>query len=80
MQSYAFRYLFSMKAVLNFDSHVEPPRKTVTQYKAPELNKDFKLYELERSKNSLKIFYHISVLLLSFEFDVSSSNIKTKIS
>ena len=80
MQSYAFRYLFSMNGVLNFDSHVEPPRKTVTQYKASELNKDFKLYELERSKNSLKIFYHISVLLLSFEFDVSSSNIKTKIS
>ena len=29
MQSYAFRYVFSMKGVLNFDSHVEPPRKTV---------------------------------------------------
>ena len=69
-----------MKGVLNFGSHVEPPRKTVAQYKALELNKDFKLNELERSKNSLKIFYHISVFLLSFEFDVSSSNIKTKIS
>lgn len=80
MQSFAFRYLFSMKGVLNFGSHVEPPRKTVAQYKALELNKDFKLNELERSKSSLKIFCHISVLLLSFEFDVSSSNIKTKIS
>ena len=69
-----------MKGVLNFGSHVEPPRKTVAQYKALELNKDFKLNELERSKSSLKIFCHISVLLLSFEFDVSSSNIKTKIS